>query len=105
MRMEFTFDEAAVLRRGYTMQTVHQAMKNEFAKRNLVCVEDGDVLAFEGTGNKNDYSSMLNMMRIYSRAAWFMDIASSWVFRTRETKGWEDVLVQAKERFERRAAI
>jgi len=101
--MEFTFDEAAVLKRGYTMQTVHQAMKNEFAKRNLVCVEDGNVLAFEGTGHKNDYSSMLNMMRIYSRAAWFMDIAASWVFG--RDGGEEDVLSQAKERFERRMAI
>ena len=104
MRMEFVFDEAAVLRRGYTMQTVHDAMKAEFAKWNLVCVSDGDVLAFEGTGHKNDYSSMLNMMRIYSRAEWFMEIASGWVFRTRDTKEWEDVLIQARDRFARRKA-
>ena len=101
MKMEFTFDEAAVLRRGFTMERVYIAVKKEFAKRELPCIADGDSLIFSGAGGKNDLARMLGMMRIYSKTEWFMDTAATWRFTTNERLGWEDVLSQAKARNEK----
>ena len=102
MKMEFTFDPAAVKRRGYTMESVYRTVKEEFDECNLPCIADGEVLAFGSTGHKNDYSSMLGMMRVFSKSEWFMDVAASWWFTTNEVLGWEDVLAAAKEHNQKR---
>ncbi|MDR2167644.1 MAG: hypothetical protein LBE35_07330 [Clostridiales bacterium] len=95
MRMEFTFDEAAVLARGYTMERVYNAIKRQSDKFELKCVEDGEVLAFTGIGSKHDYSGMLGMMIAFSKSEWFMETASSWIFY--RAGRVEDVLTQALE--------
>ena len=98
LKMEFTFDKAAIEKKGYSMESLYGEIKKEFASKNIPCVSDNEVLAFSGTGHKDDFSNMLTIMRIYSQVDWFMDTASSWIFRTNE--GWEDVLKQAKKDWE-----
>jgi uncharacterized protein YtpQ (UPF0354 family) len=93
--MEFTFDKDAVERLGYTMERVYNAIKKQSAELYLKCIEDGEVLAFSGIGSEHDYSGMLAMMRIYSKAEWFMEITSSWMFYRAGRA--EDVLIQAKK--------
>ena len=102
MIMEFMFDKEAVERRGYTMEKVYNHIKERFVEKNLPCIEDGEKLAFRSTGGPNDYGRMLGMMRVYSKAEWFMETASLWMFTTNERLGWEDVLAQARDRHERR---
>jgi len=93
MKMLFTFDMAAVIQAGYTLEQVYNHLKEKFAERNLVCIsDDADSLIFAGTGNGNDLSRMLIMMGKLENQEWFMKIAASWLFTTDERRGWEDVL-------------
>jgi len=96
MKMAFTFDKEAVMRRSYTMSNVYKSVKEEFARGGLQCISDGETLTFAGVGHADDYSNMLGMMRRLSRCEWFFDVLSSWHFTTDERKGWEDVLGQLK---------
>lgn len=59
MRMEMTFDPAAVPE-GYTIGNVYHTVKTEFMKHGLRCCSDGDVLAFEDNGREDGYAYMWN---------------------------------------------
>lgn len=55
MKIELTFDNAAIEQCGYTVGGIYHTIKKLFAERNIPCVSDGDTLAFEDTGGKNDF--------------------------------------------------
>lgn len=47
MNVKFSFDNAAVERKGYTLEDVRQTIKSLFIAYGLPCVSDGDALAFK----------------------------------------------------------
>lgn len=99
MRVEFSFDNAAVEQGGYTMGDIYYTIKKHFAGCNIPCVSDGDILAFEDTGGKNDFSSMWAVIMGLTRTDWFMVFATSCVWYEGKDKR-EDVLRQARKRRE-----
>jgi len=94
--MEFTFDKEKVEAAGYTMNNVYKIMKETFKKRNLECISEGELLAFSGTGHKDDYGNMLLLIGGLSLEDWFMNTATSWFFDSGTT--YEDVLSDVKEK-------
>jgi len=97
MRVEFTFDKNLAELGGYTMGDIYHTIKKHFAERNIPCVSDGDTLAFEDTGGKNDFSHMWTVIMGLTRADWFMEFATSCIWYEGKNNR-EDVLRQAKER-------
>ena len=93
MKVRFSFDEAAVERRGYTLEAVHQTVKSLFAAHDLPCVSDGDTLSFQDKGHGDDFACMWDIILSLLRADWFMDCAAVCVWEDED--GEEDVLVQA----------
>ena len=97
MRVDFTFDIAAIEQGGYTVGDIYNTIKKHFAGRNIPCVSDGDILAFEDTGGKDDFSHMWTVIMGLTRADWFMEFATSCIWYEGANE-WEDVLRQARER-------
>ena len=94
MQVRITFDEAAVKRRGLTLESVHQTVKSLFAAHDLPCVsDDGGTLAFGDKGHGDDFACMWDIILSLLRSEWFMDCASSCVWEDED--GEEDVLAQA----------
>ena len=93
MKVRFSFDEAAVERRGYTLEAVHQTVKSLFAAHDLPCVFDGDTLSFQDKGHGDDFACMWDIILSLLRAEWFMDCAAACVWEDED--GEEDVLAQA----------
>ncbi len=93
MKVRFSFDEAAVERRGYTLAAVHQTVKSLFAAHNLPCVSNGDTLFFQDKGHGDDFACMWDIILSLLRADWFMDCAAACVWE--DEGGEEDVLAQA----------
>lgn len=96
MRVEFTFDRDLVESSGYTMAEISEIIKNQFAAKNIFCEEDGETLAFSGGKHKNDFSYMWIIIMRLTRSDWFLDLATSCIWR--EGDKWEDVLRQAKQK-------
>jgi len=94
--MEFTFDTEKVEAAGYTLESIYNAMKENFKKRNLKCVSDGEFLSFSGTGHSDDYGNMLVLVKRLSSEDWFMNTAKSWFFEYGNT--YEDVLKDIKNK-------
>ena len=46
MNVKFSFNQAAVERRGYTMSGVHHTIKSLFAAHSFPCTVDGDTITF-----------------------------------------------------------
>ena len=92
MKVKFSFDKAAVKRRGYTLAAVHQTVKSLFAAHDLPCVPDGDTLSFRDKGHGDDFACMWDIILSLLRAE-FMDCAAACVWE--DEGGEEDVLVQA----------
>jgi len=97
MRVDFTFDIAAIEQGGYTLGDIYSTIKKHFAGHNIPCVSDDDILAFEDTGGKDDFSNMWTVIMGLTRQDWFMDFATSCVWHEGTHKR-EDVLRQARER-------
>lgn len=95
MKVKFSFDTAAVERRGFTLEDVHRTIKNLFAAHGFPCVSDGDTLAFKDRGHGNDFATMWDIILSLLRSDWFMDCAASCVWQDED--GEEDVLAQARE--------
>ena len=103
MRIEYTFDVAKVEEMGYTLKQVYDSVKGYYAERNLRCVSDDEVLAFEGTGHKDDYSNMLWLMSRITKTEWFINCATSCTWY--ENGRREHLLDKARMRyFERKRA-
>lgn len=93
MQVKFSFDKAAVERRGYTLEAVQQIVKSLFVVHDLSCVSTGDVLAFKDKGHGDDFACMWDAILSLLRADWFMDCATACVWQDED--GEEDVLAQA----------
>ncbi len=93
MNVKFSFDKAAVERRGYTLEDVHRTVKRLFAVHNLPCVSDGNILTFEDKGHGDDFAIMWDIILSLLRADWFKGCAVSCVWQDED--GEEDVLSQA----------
>ncbi len=93
MKVTFTFDKAAVERRGRTLEDVHRTIKSLFAVHGLPCTDDGDTLAFEDKGHGDDFAVMWDIIMALLRADWFLECAASCVWQDED--GEEDVLAQA----------
>ena len=93
MKVEFSFDKAAVERRGHTLEAVHQTVKNLFAVYDLPCIVDSRTLAFTDKGHGDDFAAMWDIILSLLRADWFMDCAASCVWQDED--GEEDILSQA----------
>ena len=93
MNVNFSFDKAAVERRGHTLETVHQTVKSLFAVHGLPCVSSGDVLSFQDKGHGDDFACMWDVILSLLRSDWFMDCASSCVWQDEDSE--EDILAQA----------
>jgi hypothetical protein len=93
MQVNFTFDKAAVERRGRTLEDVHRTVKSLFAAHDLPCTADGDTLSFKDKGHDDDFACMWDIILSLLRSEWFMACAASCVWRDED--GEEDVLAQA----------
>lgn len=93
MKVTFTFDKAAIERRGHTLKDVHRTIKSLFAVRELPCTDDSDALTFEDKGHGDDFAVMWDIIMALLRADWFLDCAASCVWQDED--GEEDVLAQA----------
>ena len=54
MQVNFTFDKAAVARRGRTLEDVHRTVKSLFAVHDLPCTADDDALSFKDDISKEE---------------------------------------------------
>lgn len=95
MKVKFSFDKAAIERRGYTLKTVRQTVKNLFAAHGFPSISDDGVLAFEDKGHGDDFAVMWDIILSLLRSEWFMDCAASCVWQDED--GEEDVLAQAEK--------
>ena len=93
MKVRFSFDEAAVERRSYTLEAVHQTVKSLFAAHDLPCVSNGNTLSFQDKDHGDDFACMWDIILSLLRAEWFMDCAAACVWE--DEGGEEDVLAQA----------
>ncbi len=93
MKVTFTFDKAAVERRGRTLEDVRLTVKSLFAVHDLPCIDDSDTLAFEDKGHGDDFAVMWDIIMALLRADWVLDCAASCVWQDED--GEEDVLAQA----------
>ena len=93
MKVQFSFDKAAVERRGHTLEAVHQAVKNLFAVHDLPCVSDDGVLAFADKGHGDDFACMWDIILSLLRSEWFTDCAASCVWQDED--GAQDILAVA----------
>ena len=93
MNVKFTFNQAAVERRGYTISEVHNTIKGLFAAHDLPCTAEGDTITIEDKGHGDDFATMWEIIMALLRSDWFMDCAASCVWQ--DENGEEDVLSQA----------
>ena len=93
MQVNFTFDKAAIERRGRTLEDVHRTVKSLFAAHDLPCTADGDALSFKDKGHGDDFACMWDIILSLLRSEWFMACAASCVWQDED--GEEDVLAQA----------
>lgn len=96
MRVDFSFNKDLVEANGYTIEHIYDTIKREFAEKNIVCIEDGEILSFSGGKEKNDFANMWIIILQLTSEDWFLDFATSCIWRTDNDK-WENVLRQAKE--------
>ena len=90
MKVRFSFDKAAVERRGRTLEDVHRTIKSLFAAHDLPCTADGDALSFKDKGHGDDFACMWDIILSLLR---FMDCAAACVWQDED--GEENVLAQA----------
>lgn len=95
MRVEFEFDSERIAARGYTLTDVHGTIQQAFAKYDLPCVAEGEILAFSGRGRKNDYSYLWVVIMRLVKCQWFLDIASA-CYWCENGNRVEDILSQAR---------
>ena len=92
MKVRFSFDKAAVERRGRTLEDVHRTIKSLFAAHDLPCTADGDALSFQDKGHGDDFACMWDIILSLLRADWFMDCTAICVWE--DEGGEEDILAQ-----------
>ena len=95
MNVQFSFDKAAIERRGHTLEAVQQIVKNLFAVHNLPCISDNSILAFQDKGHGDDFACMWDIILLLLRSDWFMDCAVSCVWQDEGNE--EDILAAASD--------
>ena len=93
MQVKFSFDKAAVERRGHTLETVHRTVKSLFAVHSLPCVSEGDSLSFRDKGHGDDFACMWDIILSLLRSDWFVSCAAACVWQDEGSE--EDILAQA----------
>ena len=94
MNVKFSFDKAAVERRGHTLEAVHQTVKDLFAVHDFPCVSDNSILSFQDKGHGDDFACMWDIILSLLRSEWFMDCADSCVWQDGDSE--EDILLAAR---------
>jgi|GEM_PF-6547895 len=61
MKVEFTFDNSRIEQNGYTLEDIRYTIKKMFVERNIRCISDNNILAFEDSGGKKE--NRLNISR------------------------------------------
>lgn len=102
MKVDFAFNQNLVEASGYTMADIYGTIKKEFGEKNIPCVSEGEVLSFSGGKQKNDFSNMWAVILRLTRSDWFLNFATSCIWREDNDK-WEDVLRQVREQQRMRA--
>ena len=95
LQVRFTFDDNLMKKNGIERQDVYYTLKKNFSERGLKCVSENDVLAFEDTGQEDDYGNMWAILIGLIRSDWFIQCAASCDFI--EDGDIEDVLIQIPE--------
>ena len=103
MKVEITFDDAAIAAGGYRKADVLRTVRSAFGRRGLSCCREEDPLSFEDTGREDDYASIWNVIKSLMISDWFLGCASSCVF-VDDDGAEEDVLAQAYL-FKKRSAV
>ena len=92
MNVKISLDNAALERRGHTLEDVHMTIKTLFTVHDLPCVSDGDGLVFKDKGHGDDFAIMWDIILSLLRADWFMDCAASCIWQDEAEE--EDILAQ-----------
>ena len=95
MNVKFSFDEAIVERRDFTLEDVHRTIKTLFAAHDFPCVFEGDVLSFTDKGHGDDFAVMWDIILSLLRSDWFVECAAPCVWQGKD--GEEDILSQARK--------
>ena len=96
MRVEFEFDQSKAQHHGYSKEQIHGVVRAKFQECGLLCATDENILAFEDSGRKDDYSNMWNLIVLLFNSGWFLQCATAcrW-FEDADDNEPEDVLAQA----------
>lgn len=54
MRVEMTFNDAAITAAGYRKEDIYWTIKKAFTGRGLRCTSENELLSFEDNGGEND---------------------------------------------------
>lgn len=95
MKIEFSFDQSAIEKQGYTLNDVYNTIKKHFADKGLPCIADQEVLAFEDNGGRDDFSNIWAITSRLFKSKWFLPFATSCQWYEDEAAPAEDVLSQA----------
>lgn len=104
MKIEFTFNTAAIEKQGYKVQDIHNIIKKNFEKKGLPCVSEDDVLAFSDKGGKYDFSNMWNIITALMNTKWFKNFSTSCYWYNDDDAEAEDILAQSWK-FEQRGFV
>ena len=96
MKVEMTFDDAAIEALGHQRADVARTLQSAFGRRGLRCTSDGEVLTFADAGHEGDYAQMWMLLILLLQPDWFVQCAASCVFFD-DDDSEEDVLAQATE--------
>ncbi len=98
MKVEFAFDEKALKEDGKSLERVVNALKSNFAKLNLPCISDDEIIVFKDTGDENDYARIWKLIIAYLKTDWFLKYATKCNFyKYSDNDGYEDVLYAVTE--------
>ena len=95
MKVQFTFDKAAVERQGRSLEDIRRMVKMLFVVHDFPCTDDSDSLVFQDKGHSDDFAYMWDIIMLLLRADWFMACVASCVWQ--DENGEEDVLAQAEK--------
>jgi len=96
MKVEFSFNKAAVERKGYSVNDVHCVIKKLFAACDLPCISEGATLAFKDKGHGDDFACMWEIIMALLRSDWFLACATACVWQD-DDGAPENILVKASK--------
>lgn len=103
MRVEMTFNDAAVAAAGFRKEDICWTIKKAFVSRGLRCTSENELLSFEDNGGENDYAQMWNVIKSLMISDRFLTCDSSCLYIDDDDEV-EDVLAQSYL-FKKRSAV